>query len=93
MVIVESPTKGVWYDDGRSNPLSAGRHSLGTRDRDEALRQLPDLDRVCAEDLGLVAKSLHKSEKLVLVTLEEGGRLFSEHVARPQLAGGLKKTS
>ena len=36
---------GVWYADGRSTPHRLGKHSLGTRDRDEAIAELPELDR------------------------------------------------
>ena len=36
-----SRRRGVWYADGRSgNPTNAGRHSLGTRDEQEARRLL-----------------------------------------------------
>ena len=34
---------GVYYADGRSNPKDVGRHSLGTRDRDEAMERLQRL--------------------------------------------------
>ncbi|HEY7422864.1 MAG TPA: tyrosine-type recombinase/integrase [Gemmataceae bacterium] len=37
-------SNGVYYADGRSNKQDAGRHSLGTRDRETALQQLAQLD-------------------------------------------------
>ena len=43
---------GVWYADGRANDPDPGRHSLGTKDRDEALEAVRQLDLVQAVELG-----------------------------------------
>ncbi len=80
---------GVWFADGRSKIPDAGRHSLGTRDREEALRLLPELDRQRAEDLGLVARSDNGHQKITYLPLEDGRRLYEAHIARPEVAGGL----
>ena len=57
---------------GRSNPVNAERQSLGTKDGDEAIRLLPELDRVRAEDLGLIPRS--KSNRLSrIIRLSHGG--------------------
>ena len=84
---------GVWYADGRSNPINAGRHSLGTKDRDEALRLLPELDTVRAEDLGLTAKTARSSARVTPLSLEEGRKLYEEHLARPRVAGGVRPST
>ena len=47
---------GVWNADGRSNTVNARRHSLGTRDYEEALRLIHDLDATIAADLGLAPR-------------------------------------
>jgi len=44
---------GVFYADGRTGKFKLGKHSLGTRDRDEALSKLRVLDRRKAIELGL----------------------------------------
>jgi len=49
---------GVYTVDGRSNPIDAGRHSLGTRDRNHALENLKELDRVRAVELGLADRGI-----------------------------------
>lgn len=49
---------GVYYADGRGGKNDLGKHSLGTRDREEALDRLRQLDRQKAVELGLAdAKS------------------------------------
>ncbi len=83
----------VWYADGRSNSVNAGRHSLGTKSKEVALRQLPGLDQARAEDLGLIPKPHRDPAQVVLLLLEEGRKLYEQHIARPQLAGGLRKSS
>ena len=35
-----SRRNGVWYADGRTNPINVGRHSLGARDKADALASL-----------------------------------------------------
>ncbi len=85
--------EGVWYADGRSNIPNAGRHSLGTRDRNEALDLLPELDRQRAEDLGLVARSDQGPRKVSYLPLEEGRRLYEAHIARPEVTGGTRRST
>ena len=76
---------GKWYADGRSNTPSAGRHSLGTADKQEALRLLPELDRVRAEDLGLILRSIVPKDQACPLTLEDGRKLYEQHIARPHV--------
>ena len=83
---------GVWYADGRSNSMNPGRHSLGTRDRDEAMNQLANLDQVQAEDLGLAPKSAG-SDTVRALPLTEGRRRYEDHIARPRIVGGTKPST
>jgi integrase len=84
---------GQWQADGRSNTPNAGRHSLGTKDKEEALRLLPELDRVRAEDLGLIPRSAENSSRVKTQTLEDGRKLYEKHIARPRVAGGVRKST
>lgn len=83
---------GVWYADGRSNGAVLKRTSLGTKDRDEAIANLHRLDRVQAENLGLVPRSKSDPGKKRL-TLIAGRKLFDEHNERPVLVGGTKPST
>ena len=84
---------GVWYADGRSNSVSAGRHSLGTKDKQEALRLLPHLDTKQAEELGLIQRRKRKDGNVKLLTLTEGRTAYEQHLARPSVAGGVKEST
>src|SRR4051812_13548856 len=79
---------GVYYADGRSNVPGAGRHSLGTRDRREALDRLRHLDLAKAAEHGLADASLLKRDGNGLLTLEDGRRRYMDHVNRPAVQGG-----
>lgn len=82
-----------WYADGRSNTPNAGRHSLGTSDKEEAIRLLPELDRVRAEDLGLKPRSTESVTQLRTLPLAEGRKLYEKHIARPRVAGGVRAST
>ena len=84
---------GTWYGDARSSTPSAGRHSLGTKNKQEALRRLHDLDRVRAEDLGLAPRSNRRPSEFVPLSLEDGWKLYEQHIARPRLTGGVRKST
>lgn len=79
---------GVYTADGRSNTPSAGRHSLGTRNYEEARSELRNLDRVMAVSLGMAEKSILDTERGELLPFKEGRRLYEDHIMRPQIAGG-----
>jgi integrase len=80
---------GVYYADGRSgNPRDVGRHSLATRDRQEALQRLRRLDLVKAVEFGLAPQELLKSGQQALLPLEEGRERYLRFVARPPVQGG-----
>ena len=46
---------GVYYADGRGRSHDLGKHSLGTRDRTEAMVRLRQLDLQMAADQGLTS--------------------------------------
>lgn len=83
---------GVWYADGRSNGANTKRASLGTKDREEAICNLHQLDRIQAENLGLIPRSASSLGKKRL-TLVAGRRLFDDHNERPILVGGTKPST
>jgi integrase len=78
---------GVFYADGRHNQPNLGKHSLGTRDREEALRTLHQLDRRKAVELKLVQPkpSTDLNQALPLIELWEQ---YIAHVGRPEVLGG-----
>src|SRR5712692_5707582 len=81
---------GVFYADGRSNQSPLGRHSLGTRHREQALDALRQLDRVKAVELGLVRPQRSNSVVETQLDLLEGWNLYIAHVGRPRVTGGAK---
>ena len=84
---------GTWYADGRSSLPDAGRHSLGTKNKKEALGLLPELDRVRAEDLGLAPKTDESSRRAEPLPLAKGRKLYQRHIARPRVAGGVRRST
>lgn len=83
---------GVYYADGRSNRIDAGRHSLGTRNHKEAVAALQKLDVVRAVALGLALPSALQLEADQL-GLDDGRKLYEGHVGRPRVVGGIKVVS
>ncbi len=83
----------TWYADGRSNSPPAGRHSLGTKDREEALKLLPELDRVRAEELGLIPRTAKSDCVAPPLSLEQGRQLYEKHLARPRVTGGVREST
>jgi integrase len=81
--------QGVYYADGRSgNPHNAGRHSLGTRDRQEALDRLRRLDLVQAVRFGLAKEDVLQDSTSSLLTLDDGRNRYLQFVSRPSVQGG-----
>ena len=81
---------GVYTADGRSNAISAGRHSLGTKNYHEALEAVQKLDLVMAVKLGLADRGLLDEPASRLFGLEKGKDLYLAHVQRPRVAKGTK---
>jgi integrase len=78
----------VYWADGRTNPTSAGRHSLGTKSRQEALANLRHLDAIKAIELGLADESILNEGNAEQLPLDTGVGLYRAHVRRPAVTGG-----
>ena len=84
---------GVYYCDGRSNQPNTGVHSLGTRDRVQALRRLDELDEQQAIKHGLVDLVTISRKGRRTLAISEGRRLYEMHLDRPRVAGGIRGVS
>ncbi len=67
---------GVWQADGRSNQPSAGRHSLNTRDFDEAKDILHDFNLQVAVNLELASRRLLDSQSGKILSIKSGLERF-----------------
>jgi integrase len=78
---------GVFYADGRMNSPKIGKHSLGTRDRDQALQNLRKLDRRMA----IEQKLMHTAPKdgNVELAISEGWERYLNYCNRPNVTGGV----
>jgi integrase len=85
-------TNGVWYADGRSNGAGIKRTSLGTKNKQEAVANLHQLDRLQAENLGLTPRS-SSCPGIKKLPIKLGRKLFDDHTSRPRLVGGAKKST
>ncbi|MEI7836984.1 MAG: tyrosine-type recombinase/integrase [Planctomycetota bacterium] len=83
--------KGVFYADARSNQVNAGRHSLGTKDRTQALENVKRLDAIQAGKLGLLVPGVPVGVAANDLSLGEGRRLYLEYTARSEVTGGASK--
>ncbi|MEQ8209476.1 MAG: site-specific integrase [Lacipirellulaceae bacterium] len=54
---------------------------------------LPHLDTKQAEELGLIQRRKRKDGNVKLLTLSEGRTAYEQHLARPRVAGGVKKST
>jgi integrase len=77
----------VWYADGRQNRPNLGKHSLATRDRDQALEQLRRLDLHKAVELGRAKQT--SAETCREIPIQRGWELCLENCARPDVLGGV----
>jgi integrase len=84
---------GVWCADGRSNATNVGRHSLGTRNKTEALQLLARLDEACAVKHGLIPKTEAVIKVATELSLAEGRRLYEAHIGRARVTGGVKEST
>jgi len=81
---------GVFYADGRCNKPSQGKHSLGTRDKNEAHERLRQLDRKKAMELGLVSNVIEPDSTISIVV---GWHNCLESCARTNVLGGVSKST
>jgi integrase len=78
---------GVYYADGRGGHKRLGKHSLGTRNRQQALENLRRLDRQKAVEKNLAPKEPTSAE--AQLSIEQGWALFLEDRGRPLVLGGV----
>ena len=80
---------GVLFADGRANKCKTklGKHSLGTRDREQALADLRKLDRQMAVDLGLIEPNADNTNEDLPIA--DGWALYMKNRGRPQVLGGV----
>ena len=81
-------SSGVYFADGRMNSqYNLGKPSLGTRDREEALRRLRDLDRQKALEFGLVEPE--RQDTTDDVSIDRGWQLYMERCEQPEILDGV----
>ena len=78
---------GVYYADGRGGRYKLGKHSLGTRDREEALERLKALDLHCATKLGLAQTEAVSLEGEI--NISDGWQIFIDYCGRSPVLGGV----
>jgi hypothetical protein len=79
---------GVWYADGRRNEPNLGKHTLESRDRTEALRNLHELDRAMAVRLKL-AEPDDGDGRHEAPAIDAGWERYLAHAGRPDVLGGV----
>ena len=78
---------GVYYADGRAVARNLGKHSLGTRDKREALENLQRLDLCKAVEFGL-ADEIPPAVSAT-ISIVEGWQQFDAFCARSPVMGGV----
>lgn len=85
---------GYWQADSRgNNRLKGKRHSLGTKDLEEAKRLVHLLDEQMAAEQGLISYQNLFNRSEFNLTIEAGFVAYQKHIERPRAAGGPKKDS
>ena len=82
---------GVYYADCRGGKFHLGKHSLGTRDREEALERLRQLDQRNAVELGLTEPQAAIVNDAI--TIADGWKLYLDYCGRSQVLGGVSVSS
>jgi len=84
----------MWQADGRSgNDYELGRHSLGTKDKAEAMENLNRLDKHQAIQNGLIEQIDLRQGSSVSLPLAEGVSIYMKHVCRTKVLGGTSKST
>ncbi len=78
---------GVWYADSRFEHLNLGKHSLGTRDKNEAEANLRKLDYRKAIEHGLARDTGVDPDNRLEIT--RGWELYLKWCKRPEVMGGV----
>jgi len=79
---------GVYYADGRGNAIKLGRHSLGTKNKEEALNNIRLLDLKLAVQFGLTDDAIMDLPADQRLSIEQGAQRYLQHVGRPDVTGG-----
>ena len=82
---------GVYYADGRGGMHDLGKHSLGTKDRAQALERLKQLDQHKAVQFGLADEKIIKSADTI--SIGDGWDLYLEYCGRSPVLGGVSSNS
>src|SRR3954466_9333580 len=77
---------GVYYADGRKNQPNLGKHTLGTRDRSEAMDELRQLDRQLAVRHGRCTAA--RPSSTTEISISDGWESYLADVAKPEVLGG-----
>jgi integrase len=83
---------GVFYADGRSNRPSLGKHSLGTRERDDAMDRLRQLDLQKAIELGR-AEPNPADQTSHSLSINDGWQLYLARCEDPEILGGVSRAT
>ena len=83
----------VFMADGRSNTPPLGRHSLGTKDYQQALTALRRLDLVKAVEAGKADRTALDPSSTEMLGLETGWNLYRAHISRSRSVGGAKENT
>ncbi|MFT3881092.1 MAG: site-specific integrase [Gemmatales bacterium] len=86
---------GVFFADGRSgNRINLGRHSLGSKDKNQAIEAMKALDEQMAVKHGIISKeNLQFQNEANPLTIEEGWSLYHAFCSQPRVTGGVKESS
>ena len=85
---------GIWQADARgNNKLEGRRHSLGTRNLEEAKKLIHLLDEQVAAERGIISYQHLLNRGEFNLTVEAGFTAYQKHIERPRAAGGPKVSS
>ena len=77
----------MYYADGRGRQPNLGKHSLATKDRDEAIERLKALDLHMAIKLGLAKPEAAKPS--AAISISDGWQAFIDYCGRSPVMGGV----
>ncbi len=83
---------GVYYADGRGEKFGIGKYSLETRDKDQALANLKELDLLQAVEAGLVDESATSSNNND-ISITAGWQMYYDFCGRSQVLGGVSQNT
>ncbi|QDT35996.1 tyrosine-type recombinase/integrase [Stratiformator vulcanicus] len=84
---------GIWYADGRGKHPSLGKHSLATRDCEDARKAVTALDQAMAIQHGLLDPRDAPNSGAEFASIDVGIDAFREHVGRDEATGGVRSAT